>query len=462
MDIRGNPTIDCRTKDNIGCVIGGKNIQYLGKTVLNGKTCKCGPRGAVDCFKTCVKQNKSYEPGEITTTKGNDGSQINCKCAPQGFWKCDLVGGNPDNEDTKFNFSTSNLDHYSDQITNPTPNRPNPNMGAKLEGKTENTPPSGRGREGEHMGSNDVDYDNDYESGYSEYDDYDQPNQNMNKSPTQNLFLPNVDTGVSNGVGNRGHDVPDSYGSIDQPKINPNQPQIDNTGPRRKFPNPPNRVRPTTRPNPEEPVNPTKPTYQINQAANSPWNDIKPVQQQFNPGPLMPLGPGIETPNLSHGNIPNPIDQRIPNQPFQGQSIPPNPEQEITNGGPPGRQSAGPIKTKVYDYNFNYIDQSTTSVQRPQAAQQTMTHERSEIWKMKTDCPTCQVCKLNPCFPGASCIDVPNEPGFECGTCPYGFVGNGIKCYEIGSLEAENSGWLKTTIYFHCILIIFQTMMAVE
>ena len=95
MDIRGNPTIDCRTKDNIGCVIGGKNIQYLGKTVLNGKTCKCGPRGAVDCFKTCVKQNKSYEPGEITTTKGNDGSQINCKCAPQGFWKCDLVGGNP-------------------------------------------------------------------------------------------------------------------------------------------------------------------------------------------------------------------------------------------------------------------------------------------------------------------------------------------------------------------------------
>ena len=263
-------------------------------------------------------------------------------------------------------------------------------MGAKLEGKTEKTPPSGRGREGDHMGSNDVDYDNDYESGYSEYDDYDQPNQNMNKSPTQNLFLPNVDTGVGNGVGNRGHEVPDSYGSIDQPKINPNQPQIDNTRPGK--PNPPNKVGPN--PNPEEPVKPTRPTYQINQAANSPWNDIKPVQQQFNPGPLMPLGPGVETPNLSHGNIPNPIDQRIPTQPFQGQSIPPIPEDDINNAGPPGRQSAGPIKTKVYDYNFNYIDQSSTSVQRPQAAQQTMTHERSEIWKMKTDCPTCQVIKI--------------------------------------------------------------------
>ena len=104
-------------------------------------------------------------------------------------WNFDKIRNHSDNEDTKFNFSTSNLDHYFDQITHPTPNRPNPNLGAKLEGKTEKTPPRGRGREGDHMGSNDVDYDNDYESGYSEYDDYDQPNQNMNKSPNLMTLL---------------------------------------------------------------------------------------------------------------------------------------------------------------------------------------------------------------------------------------------------------------------------------
>ncbi|XP_013414446.1 fibropellin-1-like isoform X2 [Lingula anatina] len=38
-------------------------------------------------------------------------------------------------------------------------------------------------------------------------------------------------------------------------------------------------------------------------------------------------------------------------------------------------------------------------------------------------------CKNNPCYPGVACKDTPT--GFECGSCPPGFSGNGISCTRV-------------------------------
>ena len=44
---------------------------------------------------------------------------------------------------------------------------------------------------------------------------------------------------------------------------------------------------------------------------------------------------------------------------------------------------------------------------------------------------TRQGCEFNPCFPGAKCMKTYQYPGFECGACPFGFVGNGQVCTRL-------------------------------
>ena len=122
--------------------------------------------------------NKNYEPGEITVTKGVDGSQLVCSCDQQGFWKCDLIGGNVDStvgptNRPKFGFSTQNLDHYQDQV-----NLVKPTNTPKQFEKPATTMETAN------------EYDSDYDSGYSDYDDIDQRNQNFNKAPQGNKQKP--------------------------------------------------------------------------------------------------------------------------------------------------------------------------------------------------------------------------------------------------------------------------------
>ena len=40
-------------------------------------------------------------------------------------------------------------------------------------------------------------------------------------------------------------------------------------------------------------------------------------------------------------------------------------------------------------------------------------------------------CRMNPCFPGVSCSDLPPPSrGYKCGPCPPGMTGNGSQCEE--------------------------------
>ncbi|XP_077382007.1 thrombospondin-3a [Festucalex cinctus] len=45
-------------------------------------------------------------------------------------------------------------------------------------------------------------------------------------------------------------------------------------------------------------------------------------------------------------------------------------------------------------------------------------------------------CSPNPCHPGVACADSPHFPGFTCGACPPGTVGNGTRCRDVDECEA--------------------------
>ena len=66
-----------------------------------------------------------------------------------------------------------------------------------------------------------------------------------------------------------------------------------------------------------------------------------------------------------------------------------------------------PVETKVCDYEFNSINQLSSPIRHPSDALSSI-----EMWNVKT-----------------------NEPGFECGLFPYGYVGNSIKCFHMESNE---------------------------
>ncbi|XP_077431179.1 thrombospondin-3a isoform X2 [Vanacampus margaritifer] len=45
-------------------------------------------------------------------------------------------------------------------------------------------------------------------------------------------------------------------------------------------------------------------------------------------------------------------------------------------------------------------------------------------------------CSPNPCHVGVACADSPHFPGFTCGPCPPGTVGNGTRCHDVDECEA--------------------------
>lgn len=407
IDIQGRPAIDCRIRENIGCVIGGKNVAYKDQVQMDTESiCKCGPRGDVSCYKPCRKLNKNYEPGEITVTKGIDGSQLVCSCDQQGFWKCDLIGGDIDStvgptNRPKFGFSTTNLDHYQDQISLVKPT----------------TAPSHYETPATTVASeSDYDSDNEYDSGYSDYDDLDQRNQNFNKAPQGNQQKPHPYTDFGYGDMSGSEFNPDQTSEITRPvssqgPLEGNQQRPSNNGP------PVDLSQPVVQPSPMP--------ERLNKPA---WRPIVPDSSsvEITPPPLMPVDQDSKLPQFSQGQVSPPYGQKVSNQFSIPHTNEENPRQTL------------PVKTKVYDYEFNYIDQLSSPIQHPSGAAQAAS--TIEMWNVKNDCPSCRICKFSPCFPGSQCIDVAHEPGFECGSCPYGYVGNGIKCFHMESNEAEEIG----------------------
>lgn len=53
-------------------------------------------------------------------------------------------------------------------------------------------------------------------------------------------------------------------------------------------------------------------------------------------------------------------------------------------------------------------------------------------------------CADNTCFPGVECVD--SAAGFQCGSCPDGYKGNGSHCGDID--EVLDPAMQPHTIYF--------------
>nr|XP_061789818.1 thrombospondin-3a-like [Nerophis lumbriciformis] len=63
-------------------------------------------------------------------------------------------------------------------------------------------------------------------------------------------------------------------------------------------------------------------------------------------------------------------------------------------------------------------------------------------------------CSPNPCHPGVACVDSPHFPGFACGPCPPGTLGNGTHCDDVDECKAQPcfrpSGCVNTRGGFRC------------
>lgn len=66
----------------------------------------------------------------------------------------------------------------------------------------------------------------------------------------------------------------------------------------------------------------------------------------------------------------------------------------------------------------------------------------------EADIDACAI-NLNPCYPGVKCRDHPapaNETGYECGSCPNGFTGQGDSCQGVNELEEQHFFYFQLII----------------
>lgn len=67
-------------------------------------------------------------------------------------------------------------------------------------------------------------------------------------------------------------------------------------------------------------------------------------------------------------------------------------------------------------------------------------------------------CADNTCFPGVECVD--SAAGFQCGSCPDGYKGNGSHCTDID--EVLDPAMQPYTIYFLMIIPFFALILALS
>lgn len=67
-------------------------------------------------------------------------------------------------------------------------------------------------------------------------------------------------------------------------------------------------------------------------------------------------------------------------------------------------------------------------------------------------------CADNTCFPGVECVD--SAAGFQCGSCPDGYKGNGSHCTDID--EVLDPTMQPRTIYFLMICLFFALILALS
>ncbi|VDO95723.1 unnamed protein product [Soboliphyme baturini] len=71
-------------------------------------------------------------------------------------------------------------------------------------------------------------------------------------------------------------------------------------------------------------------------------------------------------------------------------------------------------------------------------------------------CEDIDECKNNPCFHGSACYNLPGK--FRCGSCPEGYTGNGVQCWDVNECLINNGGCsmqpqvpcINTYGSFHC------------
>ena len=295
------------------------------------------------------------------------------------------------------------------------------------------------------------DYENTYDENYdqSDYNDYKPDSSEPNRPARPNVpiryddgssFRENIQSpqnqqktsiiknheAKNNGPSSGSHFYPDQ--KKNKPMYNPknhfppNQPASYNT-----------HKRPTS-------LNRTPNNYQPVDYERAPASQNIPVLNQFNQGPTQQqFNPPVEIPTRENvpyqPNLPVypsnpvsskiPVEPKIPNYPHQPQipNYPVQPQIPLQPQVP--IQPQQPIGT--LNYNFGSADSQSQSVPvPPQTHQNIVTNYQSNQFSTNQRVS----CDQSPCFPGTNCMSTYQNPGFECGACPYGYVGNGIRCIE--------------------------------
>ena len=414
VNIQGQPTIDCRNKKDAGCIIKGRHVRFEDVVdVAAGQQCECGPRGVVNCFRTCTKSSKTYTPGQTTITKSMDGSNLECKCESDGEWKCDVatristqISSNK-TEDSPYTFTTTNLDNYEstiEEISRPNEPEDRPNLVAPNPVQPQPESPDTNSYDDETYNNyDDETYDN------SDYDDY---NPSENPKPVRPV-RPN------------------------QPNSRPNS-YFDQTRVRQDIKTPVQPVQPPRSTNPA--VSGYKPypsetnqNIPVSYNPNTNYQQVPTMPRNYGQAPA-----GQNIPVINQYNRNPPQTHFSPTNPYfnpdQTNNWQPTGINTVPNNGPLQRQPHSPPK---YNYRYNYAASSSqqSSVPNPPFVNQQYEYQQNAFQTTNQNTPT--GCEYNPCFPGTKCMSTYRSPGYECGACPFGTVGNGITCVPVDSEEAD-------------------------